>query len=484
MQVGTPVAAIGSPFGEKQSLSVGVVSAIDRAIDSLTEFQISGAIQTDAAINPGNSGGPLVDGARPRDRRQPADQVALRRRRGRRLRGPRRRPLALARRAARGRRGPLRLPRRAVRAALPAARRALRPARSSRARGCRSSQPDGPGEKAGLRGGKGEVRFQDRAFSEGGDIVTRIEDRPIRDADDLSEAVQLFDPGQKVTLEVWRDGEKRKIELTLGERPLSATREPVRVSGVAFDLAHALREIVLPRLGAADGRAHARESVGGDVTFAIDAEAEAFLAGWVAANAPQMAFYSEDRGMVAPGEGEPEFVLIVDPIDGTRPALAGLEAACTSVALAPLGDGEPTMGDVVAGCVVEIKSGEWFDAAARRGLPRLAPDRAEREHRPRAAVLGLRLHAPARARGRRGDRRADRPLVARRRRLRPRLGDLRPHAHPHRPARRLRRAGRADGRRGPGHARGVRARRRRLGRQQLALRPRGRRAVPRRRAAP
>src|SRR4051794_16951666 len=62
VQVGTPVAAIGSPFGEKQSLSVGVVSAVDRAIDSLTEFQISGAIQTDAAINPGNSGGPLVDG--------------------------------------------------------------------------------------------------------------------------------------------------------------------------------------------------------------------------------------------------------------------------------------------------------------------------------------------------------------------------------------------------------------------------------------
>jgi myo-inositol-1(or 4)-monophosphatase len=80
-----------------------------------------------------------------------------------------------------------------------------------------------------------------------------------------------------------------------------------------------------------------------------------------------MAFYSEDRGMVTPGEGRPELVLIVDPIDGTRPALAGLEAACTSVAVAPLGDGEPTMGDVVAGCVVEIKSGEWFDAERGAG---------------------------------------------------------------------------------------------------------------------
>ena len=59
--VGEPVAAIGSPFGERQSLSIGVISAIDRNIESLTRFQIGNAIQTDAAINPGNSGGPLLD---------------------------------------------------------------------------------------------------------------------------------------------------------------------------------------------------------------------------------------------------------------------------------------------------------------------------------------------------------------------------------------------------------------------------------------
>ncbi len=59
------MAAIGSPFGEQQSLSVGVVSALDRSVESLTKFQIEGAIQTDASINPGNSGGPLLDaGAR------------------------------------------------------------------------------------------------------------------------------------------------------------------------------------------------------------------------------------------------------------------------------------------------------------------------------------------------------------------------------------------------------------------------------------
>src|SRR5207247_1846568 len=60
-RVGAPVAAIGSPFGEEQSLSVGVVSAVGRSIDSLTGFKTPGAIQTDAAINHGNSGGPLLD---------------------------------------------------------------------------------------------------------------------------------------------------------------------------------------------------------------------------------------------------------------------------------------------------------------------------------------------------------------------------------------------------------------------------------------
>ena len=55
------MAAIGSPFGEEQSLSVGVVSALDRSIQSLTGFDTTGAIQTDAAINHGNSGGPLLD---------------------------------------------------------------------------------------------------------------------------------------------------------------------------------------------------------------------------------------------------------------------------------------------------------------------------------------------------------------------------------------------------------------------------------------
>lgn len=61
LEVGQSAYAIGSPFGQKQSLTCGIISALDRSIQSPTQHFILGAIQTDAALNPGNSGGPLLD---------------------------------------------------------------------------------------------------------------------------------------------------------------------------------------------------------------------------------------------------------------------------------------------------------------------------------------------------------------------------------------------------------------------------------------
>ncbi len=136
---------------------------------------------------------------------------------------------------------------------------------------------------------------------------------------------------------------------------------------VAVELATALREEVAPELGHHSGRAHAGAGAGGDVTFAIDERAEAYMERFLAERAPEVAFYSEDRGLVSPA-GSAEWVLVVDPIDGTRPAMAGFEAACVSAALAPLGDGQPTIGDVRVGCVVEIKSGRSFVAERGKGV--------------------------------------------------------------------------------------------------------------------
>jgi myo-inositol-1(or 4)-monophosphatase len=143
---------------------------------------------------------------------------------------------------------------------------------------------------------------------------------------------------------------------------------------LALELATALREEVAPELGRHAGRAHDGPGAGGDITFAIDERAESFMEGFLAERAPDVAFYSEDRGLVSP-PGDAEWVFVVDPIDGTRPAMAGFEAACVSVAVAPLGDGNPAMGDVRVGCVVEIKSGRVFVAERGNGLdpaPRLS----------------------------------------------------------------------------------------------------------------
>ena len=107
--VGEPVAAIGSPFGETQSLSIGVVSAINRTVEGLTNFGIDNAIQTDASINPGNSGGPLLDSG-PGDRHKRADRLQLGEQLRRRLRHPGYLGSLLARPAPRERQGRVRLP--------------------------------------------------------------------------------------------------------------------------------------------------------------------------------------------------------------------------------------------------------------------------------------------------------------------------------------------------------------------------------------
>jgi S1-C subfamily serine protease len=222
VQVGEPVAAIGSPFSERQSLSVGVVSAIDRDIQSLNgSFAIPGAFQTDAAINPGNSGGPLVaaDGKVIGINQQiktnsgggegvgfavPVDVV-------KRSLGALR-ETGSAHYAFLGVSSVPLFPQLVERFDLPVDKGAW----------VQEVQPGTPADRAGIRGGRGNTRFQIQSYAQGGDIITKVEGKVIEDANDLSAVVAQFQPGQDVTVEVHRGGETKEIKVKLGERPLSA----------------------------------------------------------------------------------------------------------------------------------------------------------------------------------------------------------------------------------------------------------------------
>ena len=220
VEVGTPVAAIGSPFGERQSLSVGVVSAVDRSISSLTAFQIAGAIQTDAAINPGNSGGPLVNGA--------GEVIGVNQQIRTSSGGGEGVGFAVPVDVVKRSLAQLREDGEVEYAYLGVETVAIYPQLRERfdlpvgdGAWVQSVPPDTPADRAGIRGGDDETRFQAASYRTGGDVITRVEDMPIDEPDDLSAAVSRLDPGRTVTVETWRDGERRMVRLKLGKRPLA-----------------------------------------------------------------------------------------------------------------------------------------------------------------------------------------------------------------------------------------------------------------------
>jgi myo-inositol-1(or 4)-monophosphatase len=135
------------------------------------------------------------------------------------------------------------------------------------------------------------------------------------------------------------------------------------VNRLALDLAARVRDAVAPSLGDPRARAGVGVAPGGDVTMAIDEIAE-HVTEQCCVEAGDIAFYSEDRGYVE--IGTPRAILLIDPIDGTRPAAAGLEACCVSVAVLPASR-DTTLGDVEFGVVHEIKSGHRFVATRGEG---------------------------------------------------------------------------------------------------------------------
>jgi S1-C subfamily serine protease len=216
--VGEPVAAIGSPFGERQSLSIGVISAIDRNIESLTEFSIGDAIQTDAAINPGNSGGPLLDahgrvlGINAQIKSQsgggegvgfaiPVDAVS------RSLR-----ELRANGKVSYGYLGVKSLslwPQLAERLGVDAPDGAL----------IQEIEDGSPAEQAKLREGEDEIEFQATDVLTGGDVIVAVNGHPLSRSDDLADEISAMSAGDEVQLELVRDGQHKTVRVRLGERP-------------------------------------------------------------------------------------------------------------------------------------------------------------------------------------------------------------------------------------------------------------------------
>ena len=208
LQVGQKVYAIGNPFGLDQSLTTGIVSALEREIESVTRRAIRGMIQTDAAINPGNSGGPLLDSAgrligvntaiySPSGANAgigfaiPVDEVNR-----------------VVPRLIRD--GRLVRPTLGVQAAPPAVGKPL-------------GLPDGvivvgvvPGSPAAAAGIRPFTRAADGSLV-AGDVITAVDGQKVKSLDNLLEALERRQPGDVVKLGVWRAGTASEVPAKLGK---------------------------------------------------------------------------------------------------------------------------------------------------------------------------------------------------------------------------------------------------------------------------
>jgi len=216
--VGEPVAAIGSPFGERQSISVGIVSAIDRSIESLSQFSIDNAIQTDASINPGNSGGPLLDGNGEVIGVNQQIQTSSGTNSGV--------GFAIPATAIQFSLEQLREDGDVDYAYLGVSTQGIWPQLAEELdldveTGALIAEivEGGPADDAGLKGSDGQRTFQGAQFDTGGDVIIAVDGNRLERESDLAELISRQRPGQTVQVEVIRDGERQTIEVELEPRP-------------------------------------------------------------------------------------------------------------------------------------------------------------------------------------------------------------------------------------------------------------------------
>ncbi|MGA8218835.1 MAG: trypsin-like peptidase domain-containing protein [Solirubrobacterales bacterium] len=218
VQVGDPVVAIGNPFALDRTVTSGIVSALQRQIQAPNGFSISDVIQTDAAINPGNSGGPLINGAGQViginsqiesqsggnegvgfavPIKTAADVVSQLENGGQ------------VHQAYLGISGGDITPEIARALNLPVTQGVL----------IERALSGGPAADAGIKGATGQATISGQTFPVGGDIITKIDGKPITGMDDIVSAVNDHKPGDTITLTVFSGGHQKDVTVKLGDRP-------------------------------------------------------------------------------------------------------------------------------------------------------------------------------------------------------------------------------------------------------------------------
>ena len=226
LQVGMRVAAIGTPFSQAQTLTSGIVSALGRRMNTMTQYSIPDSIQFDAATNPGNSGGPLFN-----DKGEVVGVVSQIISEQRSFSG-----IGLA--------VPATIVNRVIPALIedgfyehaylgiqgqtyhPICSDALDLPKSTRGVYVTQVVPGGPAARGGVSGASARARYglDELQFicppGTGGDLITQVEDFKISSFNDLMLYMERYkSPGDEVSLTILRNGSNVRITVQLGKRP-------------------------------------------------------------------------------------------------------------------------------------------------------------------------------------------------------------------------------------------------------------------------
>jgi S1-C subfamily serine protease len=218
VRVGDSVVAIGNPFGLERTVTTGIVSALQRVIQAPNSYSIDHVIQTDAALNKGNSGGPLLDaegrviGINSQIQSGSGGNVGV--------------GFAVPTNTVRTVEAQIVKTGHAEHAFLGVTAQAVAPpvARLFRLRAQRGLlvagvEPGSAAAKAGLRAGKQPVTVSGETYQLGGDLIVGADGVQLTSLDQLRDLISNKQPGDKLSLDIWRDGAQMNVDVKLGRQP-------------------------------------------------------------------------------------------------------------------------------------------------------------------------------------------------------------------------------------------------------------------------